>query len=78
MNTSPIPEIVLIAMVKPVTDIGQLSKQNVSDLNKFIKSGVLAKGKGGAFPKEKTVYALIGHDFKASRETMVREMLSLS
>jgi len=76
MNTHFIPHIVLVAMVKTVTDIGQLSKQNIRDLNKFVKKGVLIKGKGGPFPKEKTVYALIGHDIKKSREKMVREILS--
>jgi hypothetical protein len=73
-----IPEVVKIAMVSTVTDIGQLSKQQVRDLNKFVALGVLIKGKGGPYPKEKTVYALIGHDIKANRERMVKEILLIN
>jgi len=76
LNT--IPEVVKVAMVSTVTDLGQLSKQQLRDLNKFVAAGVLIKGKGGPFPKEKTVYALVGHDIKANRERMVKAILQMN
>lgn len=72
-----LPEIVAKAMVHTVTDIGQFSKTDLKELKKYVTLGVLVKGKGGPFPKEKTVYALVGHDFKARREEMVKAILAL-
>lgn len=63
-----IPEIVRRAMVHTVTDIGQLSKAEIYQLNKYVKKGWLSRGKGGPFPILKTVYAHPGFDFVASRQ----------
>lgn len=69
--TTPLPEIVKRAMVETVTDIGQLSKADIYQLNKYVRKGWLSRGKGGPFPMLKTVYACPGFDFKASRRAHV-------
>lgn len=70
-----IPEIVKRAMTETVTDIGQLSAQDIKDLNKYVKKGVLVKGKGGAFPIPKTVYAIKGFDIQQDRTDRVNTLL---
>lgn len=70
-ETSELPEIVKRVMVGTVTDIGQLSKSEIYQLNKYVKKGWLSRGKGGPFPILKTVYACPGFDFEASREQYV-------
>ena len=40
-----------------VTDLGQLTDEEVKALKAAVKRGVLKKGKGGGFPVLKTVYA---------------------
>ena len=69
-----IPVIVKRAILNPVTDIGQLSKEQKRNLEKYVKMGVLIKGRGGTFPKLKTVYALIGHNFIEARKEFIAEM----
>lgn len=68
-----LPEVVKRALVYTVTDIGQLSKAEIYQLNKYVKKGWLSKGKAGPFPMLKTVYACPGFDFEASRQRYVDE-----
>ena len=70
-----IPEIVQNAMNDPITDIGQLTEQQLRDLNKFVKTGVLIKGKGSIFPQAKTVYAKKGYDIRGERERGLKELI---
>jgi len=79
MTTSTeLPAIVKRALVETVTDIGQLSRSDLYQLNKYVKRGWLSRGKGGPFPILKTVYACPGFDFAASRERYVEEAIRLS
>ena len=73
-----LPEIVKRALVETVTDIGQLTKSDLYQLNKAVKRGWLSKGKGGPFPKLKTVYAYPEFDFEASRNAYVDEAMRLA
>ena len=75
ISTDTIPSIVKRAMTETVTDIGQLSDEDKKHLNKYVKDGVLISGKGGSFPKEKTVYAIKGFDIQADRHKQMKEML---
>jgi hypothetical protein len=63
-----LPEIVKRALTDTVTDIGQLTDEDRRVLNRYVKRGVLSKGKGGGFPLLKTVYACYGFDFAAQRQ----------
>jgi len=72
-----IPEIVKRAMLNPITDIGQLNKEEKRPLEKFVKMGVLIKGKGGPFPALKTVYAITGYNIAAARKRNIEEMLKI-
>jgi len=63
--------IVLRALASPVTDIGQLTRAEKLELERAVRSGILAKGQGGAFPILKTVYAVVGHDFAAERASWI-------
>jgi hypothetical protein len=75
MNTNnSLPEIVKRAMVHTITDIGQLSKDDLHTLNAYVKKGWLSKGKGGAYPMPKTVYACPTFDFAASRKAHMEEL----
>lgn len=76
--STELPEIVRRAMVETVTDIGQLSKSELYQLNKYVKRGWLSRGKGGPFPKLKTVYAVPTFDFGASRERHVERAMMLA
>jgi len=66
-------EIVRQAILKPITDIGQLTEQDRRELNKAVKAGLLIKGQGGPFPALKTVYAAPGFDIDAERELALKE-----
>uniref|UniRef100_A0A6M3LPT2 Uncharacterized protein n=1 Tax=viral metagenome TaxID=1070528 RepID=A0A6M3LPT2_9ZZZZ len=77
-TTNEIPVIVKRAMLHPITDIGQLTIQDKKHLQKYVKMGVLIKGKGGPFPKLKTVYALIGHDIELRRKIDIAEMMRIA
>jgi hypothetical protein len=70
LNTE-IPAIVRRALTETVCDIGQLSAADKRTLNSYIKRGYLAKGKGGPFPRLKTIYAVSTFDFSADRERWV-------
>lgn len=74
--STELPEIVKRAMIETVTDLGQLSKPEIYQLNKYVKRGWLSKGKGGPFPILKTVYACPGFDFEASRQRYVDEAVA--
>ena len=69
-----LPNIVRRALLETVTDIGQLSKQEKRVLGKYTKRGWLIKGRGGPFPKLKTVYAFPGYAFADERKREIREM----
>lgn len=71
-------EIVKRALVETVTDIGQLTPVDKRELERAVKLGYLSKGRGGGFPKEKTVYAFPGYDFAGERRLIVRQMMVLS
>jgi hypothetical protein len=66
------------ALVETVTDIGQLSKEELRDLNNAVKRGWLSKGKAGPFPMLKTVYAVPGFDFAQSRKDAVDYMMKVA
>jgi hypothetical protein len=66
-----LPDIVKRALVETVVDIGQLSRSDLYQLNKYVKRGWLSKGRGGPFPNLKTVYAHPGFDFTGDRERQV-------
>lgn len=72
--TSTVPLIVKRGMLNPITDIGQLTVDQKKELNKYVKKGILDKGKGGPYPKLKTVYALHGFDFQKDREIQIKQM----
>jgi hypothetical protein len=76
MKPSELPEIVRRALVETVTDVGQLSKSDLYQLNKYVKRGWLSRGKGGPFPILKTVYAHPGFDFTASRDAYVEAAMA--
>lgn len=62
------------ALLDTITDIGQLTPAERQTLNRAVKRGWLAKGKGGPYPILKTVYAHSGFDFAAHRAQHVAEM----
>jgi len=68
------PDIITRALLHTVTDIGQLSAIDVRTLNHAVKKGLLSKGKGGGFPRLKTVYARPGYDFKTARARLIAEL----
>ena len=72
-----IPEIVRHALTETVCDIGQLSKSELYTLNKYVKRNWLSKGKGGPFPKLKTVYAHRDFNFEADRERAVAKAMAI-
>lgn len=75
--STKLPEIVRRALVETVCDIGQLSKSEIYQLNKYVRKGWLSRGRGGPFPILKTVYACPGFDFNASRERYVNHLMTL-
>jgi len=75
--STELPEIVKRALVETVTDIGQLSKAELYQLNKYVKRSWLSKGKAGPFLILKTVYACPGFDFAASRKRYVDAAMAM-
>jgi hypothetical protein len=71
-------EIVKRAMVEPVCDIGQLTATEKRELNAAVKRGYLSKGRGGPFPRIKTMYAHPEFDFEADRRREVAEAMRIS
>jgi hypothetical protein len=69
-------KIVQIALEKPITDIGQLSKEEKRLLNNYVRNGTLVKGKGVLSPILKMVYAAQGYNFQEERNRLVREVLA--
>lgn len=76
-TTAELPEIVKRALVETVTDIGQLSKSDKYQLNKYVKRGWLSRGQGGPFPKLKAVYAHPGFDFAVDRQRHVAYAMAI-
>ena len=72
-----IPDIVKRALLETITDIGQLNDTDKKILNKYVTLGYLDKGKGGPFPKVKTVYAHKGFDFNKQREDYINDLFEL-
>lgn len=68
-------DIVKRALVYTVTNIGQLSKDELRTLDRAVRRGWLSKGKGGPCPIPKTVWAHPGFDFAADRAAQVKVML---
>lgn len=66
------------AMLHSVVNIGQLSGSEINELNRAVKKGWLAKGKGGGYPVLKTVWAFPGYDFVGERKLWIEYMLSLA
>lgn len=73
----PLPEIIRRALIETVVDIGQLSKSEIYQLNKYVKKGWLSKGKGGPFPRMKTMYAHPSFDFVADREREIDHAMAI-
>lgn len=71
-----LPEIVKRAMRETVTDIGQLSKDDIKTLNEYVKKGYLSKGRGGDFPALKTVWAFPDYDFIGAREAAITALMA--
>ena len=71
-------EIVKRAPRETICDIGQLSKDELRQLNAAVKRGWLSKGKGGPFPKLKTMYACASFDFEADREREIAGAMVLA
>lgn len=67
MNDKVLPKIITRALTQTVTDIGQLTKEEIHDLETYVRKGILEKGKGGPYPKLKNVYAAKGFDFENHR-----------
>jgi hypothetical protein len=73
-----IPAIVTRAMVNTITNIGQLTDDDVKTLDKYVKLGYLSKGKGGCFPIIKTVWGCPGFDFTKQRSDALAEWKRLA
>ena len=69
-----LPKIVQRAILDTVTNLGQLSEDDVKTLDKYTRRGWLSKGRGGPFPKPKTVWAHPGYDFATARREKVLGM----
>lgn len=69
-------EVIYMAVSDSVVNIGQLTKEQLKLLNKAVKNGILDKGKGGHFPKLKTVYARKGFDFEKDRKDFIKIIMS--
>lgn len=78
MKSKNIPDIVKRAALHTITDIGQITPQDKRQLNKYIKLGMLTKGKGGPYPRLKIVYAIKGHDFISERKEWIKEVIRIS
>lgn len=76
-TTNELPEIIKRALTETVVNIGQLSKSELNQLNKYVKRGWLSKGQGGPFPKLKTVYAVPTYDFAANRQAWIDYLTTL-
>jgi hypothetical protein len=70
-------EIVRRAIVHTVVDLGQLQPHETRELAAAVRRGWLEKGKGGPFPKIKTVYAVRGYPFAEARRHTIDEMMAL-
>jgi hypothetical protein len=69
---SLVSSIVINAHISPLTDIGQFTKAQKKELNAAVKAGILKKGKGGPYPKIKTVYAAPGINLAKHRRQEIR------
>lgn len=73
-----LPEIVKRALTETVVSIGQLTQADKRTLDSYVRRGWLSKGKGGPFPRIKTVYAVPGFDFDADRQRHYEYMCALA
>jgi ribosomal protein S13 len=73
-----IPDIVKRAALNPLHNIGQLSEQDVRQLDAFVKKGLLAKAKAGHYPAPKTVWAISGFDFALHRKQAIEKMQQIA
>ena len=67
-------EIVRHALVAPVVNLGQLSKDEIKQLDRAVRHGTLAKAKAGNYPIRKTVWAAPDYDFEYERENALRHL----
>lgn len=63
---------------KSVADIGQFSSDEKKALDRAVRDGILKKGKGGGYPKLKTVYSHPEFDIDGDRKRIVRDMEHLA
>jgi hypothetical protein len=68
-------DVIKRALVRTVTDIGQLTADERRALSRAVARGWIAKGKGGPYPCIKTVYALPGYDFSGARQRSIARLL---
>lgn len=61
-------------IASPRCDLGQFTQHEKRELERAVRSGVLSKGRGGPYPKIKTVYARPGFDFARDRENGIAEV----
>jgi hypothetical protein len=69
--TPILTEIVKRCLLRPTSDIGQFTHEEVLQLNRAVRHGYLSKGKGGPYSNLKTVYAVPGFDFAADRQAHI-------
>lgn len=62
------------AMLHRICDLGQFTHAERLQVERAVRNGVLSKGKGGPYPKLKTVYAAVHFDFARDREAGVAEL----
>jgi hypothetical protein len=74
MKRNRFNDIVKRALVRTVTNVGQLTAEQKLDLEYAVRKGWLIKGKGGPYPILKSVYARPGFDFRKDREASVAEL----
>ena len=60
-----------------LSDIGQLSREDIKDLEKAVRQGAIIKGKGGCYGNIKTCYAPVGTNLKKERRECIEEMIRL-
>ncbi len=77
MKEDEYSEIIHRALNTSITDIGQLTKKELRDLNKAVKKDILTKGRGGIFPIPKTVYAKKGYDIAGARKQGVLKLFGV-
>jgi hypothetical protein len=75
MIASSAGELVAEASSNGIRFIGEFSKEHRRALDRAVRNGVLARDKGGPYPRLVTCYNAPGHDFAAERARLIEEML---